>query len=84
MRQSRQQADTHTHTQRGRRDEFGREIKKSAYSVEKDLRLNADVVVNSLVLCLSRNLPVEALGNSAVPQSTSCLHVNVHKWLPTQ
>lgn len=58
--------------------------KKSAYSVEKDLWPHADVVVNSLVLCLSQNFPIVALSNSAVLQSTSCLHVNVHKWLPTQ
>lgn len=58
--------------------------KKSAYSVEKDLWPNADVVVNSLVLCLSQNFPIVALGNSAIQQSTSCLHVNVRKWLPTQ
>lgn len=60
---------------------FGRGIKKRVLiQLRKDLWPNADVVVNPLVLRLSRNLPAEALGNAAVPQSTSCLHVNVHKW----
>lgn len=55
--------------------------KKRAYSVEKDLWPNADM--NSLVLFLSKNSPIAVLSNSAILQSTSCLHVNVHNWLPT-
>lgn len=88
------ETDERSHRQQGRRHSeawaggkawwIWKKNKKSAYSVEKDLWPNADVVVNSLVLCLSQNFPVVALGNSAIQQSTSCLHVNVRKWLPTQ
>lgn len=33
---------------------------------------------------LSQNFPIVALSNFAILQSTSCLHVNVQKWLPMQ